>query len=156
MLQFLTSMLNKKNDNDHSDVPIHPFSLHGGGQRRPAQRSNEPIRDPFGFFPRRENQNNPQRNTQTSQTKQTNQRERRQDPFGFFPARYSEGQQEMGKGKSEKDTEPQTVDSPVAEGQSNTLQEWIKVAESAAPLIEQYGPMMKKIPSMLSSFKKSK
>lgn len=157
MLQFLTSMLNKKNDLDQSQVPIHPFSLHGGGMRKSAQKSNEPFRDPFGFFPRMENQNvNKQQNSQKSATNQTHQIERRQDLFGFFPIRHLEYGQEKGKEKSLKGTELEADGPSVAEGPSNTIQEWIKVFESAASLIEKYGPMMKNIPSMLSSFKKSK
>ncbi|WP_335868992.1 VrrA/YqfQ family protein [Bacillus sp. 2205SS5-2] len=83
--------------------------------------------------------------------------EPRRDPFGFFPIRNTEnGKEAKAEVKSEKANERGSVDYSRTDGDTSTLQEWMKVAESAAPLIEQYGPMVKKIPAMLSSFKKTK
>lgn len=152
MFETLKSLLGKHDQKEKTDIPPHPFSLHRGMNRRPGQNGTTQHRDPFGFFPQFDN---PQRNR--VQDALNNRREERRDPFGFFQVRNSlDDKETVATDKSEKDIDLHLVESSKQDEQTRTLEEWRKVAEAAAPLIEQYGPMLKKIPAMLASLKKTK
>lgn len=80
------------------------------------------------------------------------------DPFDFFlPRNHSKDQKHPKQSYATRDEEE---DVKISEENSQnatygTIQEIMKVVETAMPLIEEYGPMIKKIPSLFSSFKKS-
>lgn len=80
------------------------------------------------------------------------------DPFDFFLPRNHSKNEMLTRHPSGQRDEEKNLNITSENGQTgpiNTFQEIVKVVETAMPLIEEYGPMIKKIPSLLPSFKKS-